>query len=194
MNVYFWKDAKDGKFHLYDLTTPSRPHEQTLDAQPTSASLATFFEEVARYPEGLVRYTLPGGGAGVAATTGKTKWYEWVGYAGLAIAVVGLGVLTAGANILATVCFAAGAIAGGLSARRPPGRQRAARHGDAVHRRARRRADRRRVRQRRRSGHHDQGGQRGGCPGRQPLVRAARDRRRHLRRRSAPERQACTPP
>jgi hypothetical protein len=116
MNVYVWKDDQDGKFHLYDLTTPSRPHEQTLDGQPTPAMLNTFFEEVARYPEGEVRYTLPEGGGGVARTTGKTKWYEWVGYAGLAVAAVGLALLTAGASLPATVCFAAGAIAGGLSA------------------------------------------------------------------------------
>ncbi|TMQ15512.1 MAG: DUF4157 domain-containing protein [Deltaproteobacteria bacterium] len=116
MNVYFWKDAKDGKFHLYDLTTPSRPHEQTIVGQPTAAMMNTFFEEVARYPEGEVRYTLPGGTAGIAPTTGKTKWYEWVGYAGLAIAAVGLAFLTAGASIPATVCFAAGAVAGGVSA------------------------------------------------------------------------------
>ncbi|HEY0388956.1 MAG TPA: DUF4157 domain-containing protein, partial [Gaiellales bacterium] len=69
MNVYFWKDATDGKYHLYDLTTPSRPHEQTLDGQPTAAMMNTFFEEVARYPEGEVRYTLPGGAGGVAPTT-----------------------------------------------------------------------------------------------------------------------------
>ena len=116
MNVYFWKDATDGKFHLYDLTTPIRPHEQIVDGQPTAAMMNTFFEEVARYPEGEVRYTLPGGTAGVAPTTGKTKWYEWVGYAGLAIAAVGLALLTAGASIPATVCFAAGAVAGGVSA------------------------------------------------------------------------------
>jgi hypothetical protein len=116
MNVYFCKDATDGKFHLYDLTTPSRPHEQTVDSQPTATMMNTFFEEVARYPEGEVRYTLPGGTAGVAPTTGKTKWYEWVGYAGLAIAAVGLAFLTAGASIPATVCFAAGAVAGGVSA------------------------------------------------------------------------------
>jgi hypothetical protein len=116
VNVYFWKDATDGKFHVYDLTTPGRPHEQTMDGQPTAAVLNTFFEEVARYPEGEVRYTLPGGGSGVAPTTGKTKWYEWVGYAGLAIAAVGLALLTAGASIPATVCFAAGAVAGGVSA------------------------------------------------------------------------------
>ncbi|HEX3757619.1 MAG TPA: hypothetical protein VHW23_02895, partial [Kofleriaceae bacterium] len=41
---------------------------------------------------------------------------EWAGYAGLAIAAVGLGLLTAGASVPATVCFAAGAIAGGVSA------------------------------------------------------------------------------
>jgi uncharacterized protein DUF4157 len=116
MNVYFWKDATDGKFHIYDLTTPSRPHEQTVDGQPTAAMMNTFFEEVARYPEGEVRYTLPGGTAGITPTTGKTKWYEWVGYAGLAIAAVGLAFLTAGASIPATVCFAAGAVAGGVSA------------------------------------------------------------------------------
>jgi hypothetical protein len=116
MNVYVWKDDKTGKFHLYDLTTPSRPHEQTVDGQPTAAVMNTFFEEVARYPEGEVRYTLPGGGSGVAPTTGKTKWYEWVGYAGLAVAAVGLALLTAGASIPATVCFAAGAVAGGVSA------------------------------------------------------------------------------
>jgi hypothetical protein len=116
MNVYFWKDAASGKFHLYDLTTPGRPHEQVVDSQPTAAMMATFFEEVARYPEGEVRYTLPGGSAGVAPTTGKTKWYEWIGYAGLAVAAVGLALLTAGASIPATVCFAAGAVAGGLSA------------------------------------------------------------------------------
>jgi hypothetical protein len=116
MNVYFWKDATDGKVHIYDLTTPSRPHEQTLGGLPTAAMLNTFFEEVARYPEGEVRYMLPGGSAGVAQTTGKTKWYEWVGYAGLAIAAVGLAMLTAGASIPATVCFAAGAVAGGVSA------------------------------------------------------------------------------
>jgi hypothetical protein len=52
----------------------------------------------------------------VAPTTGKTKWYEWVGYAGLAIAAVGLALLSAGASIPATVCFAAGAVAGGVSA------------------------------------------------------------------------------
>lgn len=63
-----------------------------------------------------MRFTLPGGTAGVAATTGKTKWYEWVAYAGLAIAAVGLAFLTAGASIPATVCFAAGAVAGGVSA------------------------------------------------------------------------------
>ena len=116
MNVYFWRDAADGKFHIYDLTTPSRPHEQAVDGPPTAAMLNTFFEEVARYPEGEVRYTLPGGAAGVAATTGKTKWYEWVGYAGLAIAAVGLALVTAGASLPATVCFAAGAVAGGVSA------------------------------------------------------------------------------
>jgi hypothetical protein len=116
MNIYFWKDATDGKFHLYDLTTPSRPHEQTVDGQPTAAMMNTFFEDVARYPEGEVRYTLPGGTAGIAPTTGKTKWYEWVGYAGLAIAAVGLAFLTAGASLPATVCFAAGAVAGGVSA------------------------------------------------------------------------------
>jgi hypothetical protein len=116
MNVYFWKDAKDGTFRVYDLTTPSRPHEQTIESQPTAANMGTFFEEVARYPEGEVRFTLPGGGAGAAPTTGKTKWYEWIGYAGLAIAAVGLGLLTAGASIPATVCFAAGAVAGGVSA------------------------------------------------------------------------------
>ena len=116
MNVYFWKDATDGKFHIYDLTTPSRSHEQTVDGQPTAGMMNTFFEEVARYPEGEVRYTLPGGTAGVAPTTGKTKWYEWVGYAGLAIAAIGLALVTAGASIPATVCFAAGALAGGVSA------------------------------------------------------------------------------
>ncbi|MBC7976578.1 MAG: hypothetical protein H7138_16515, partial [Myxococcales bacterium] len=67
--------------------------------------------DVARYPEGQVRYTLPGGSSGVAATTGKTKWYEWVGYAGLAAAAVGLALVTAGASVPATVCFAAGALA-----------------------------------------------------------------------------------
>jgi Domain of unknown function (DUF4157) len=116
MNVYFWKDDRDGTFHLYDLTTPSRPHEQTIDGPPTAAMMNTFFEEVARYPEGEVRYALPGGAGGVALTTGKTKWYEWVGYAGLAIAGVGLALLTGGASIPATVCFAVGAIAGGVSA------------------------------------------------------------------------------
>lgn len=116
MNVYFWKDPRDGKGHLYDLTTLGRPHEQAIDGEPTVTALATFFEEVARYPEGEVRYTLPGGAAGIAATTGKTKWYEWVGYAGLAVAAVGLGLATAGASVPATLCFAAGAVAGGLSA------------------------------------------------------------------------------
>jgi hypothetical protein len=116
MNVYVWTDERDGTFHLYDLTTPSRPHEQTVDGQPTAAMMNTFFEEVARYPEGEVRCTLPGGAGGVTPTTGKTRWYEWVGYAGLAVAAVGLGLLTAGASIPATACFAAGAIAGGVSA------------------------------------------------------------------------------
>lgn len=116
MNVYFWKDAADGKFHIYDLTTPSRPHEQTIEGEPTIAMMNTFFEDVARYPEGEVRYSLPGGTPGVAPTTGKTRWYEWVGYAGLAIAAVGLALLSAGASIPATVCFAAGAVASGVSA------------------------------------------------------------------------------
>jgi Domain of unknown function (DUF4157) len=116
MNVYFYKDAQDGKYHLYDLTTPSRPHEQTIDGSPTAAMMNTFFEEVARYPEGEVRYTLPGGGSGVGATTGKTKWYEWVSYAGLAAAAAGLALVTAGASVPATVCFAAGALAGAVSA------------------------------------------------------------------------------
>jgi hypothetical protein len=116
MNVYFWKDEKDGKYHLYDLTTPSRPHEQTIDGQPTAVMMNSFFEEVARYPVGEVRYTLPDGGSGVAATTGKTKWYEWVGYAGLALAAVGLAVLSAGASVPATYCFAAGALLGSVSA------------------------------------------------------------------------------
>ena len=79
-------------------------------------AMSTFFEDVARYPEGEVRYTLPGSASGVAVTTGKTKWYEWVGYAGLAIAGVALALVTAGASIPATVRFAAGAIAGGASA------------------------------------------------------------------------------
>jgi len=116
MNVYFWKDKEDGKFHLYDLTTPGRPQEQTLDGEPTAAMMNTFFEEVARYPEGEVRYTLPSGAAGVAPTTGKIKWYEWLGYAGMAVAAVGLAFLTLGASIPATVCFTAGATAGAVSA------------------------------------------------------------------------------
>jgi hypothetical protein len=116
MNVYFWKDDQDGKFHIYDLTTPSHPQEQTVDGPPTAAMMNTFFEEVARYPEGAVHYTLPAGGAGVAPTTGKIKWYEWAGYAGLVLAGVGLALFTGGASIAATVCFAAGAVAGGVSA------------------------------------------------------------------------------
>jgi hypothetical protein len=115
MNVYFWKD-EDGKYHLYDLTTPSHPTEQVISGPPTAAMMNTFFEEVARYPEGEVRYMLRGGAGGVAATSGKIKWYEWVGYAGMAVAAVGLAFLTAGASVPATVCFATGAIAGGLSA------------------------------------------------------------------------------
>lgn len=63
-----------------------------------------------------MRYTLPSGGAGVAPTTGKLKWYEWVGIAGLVLAGVGLVVLTAGASVPATVIFATGAVAGGVSA------------------------------------------------------------------------------
>ena len=118
MNVYFWKDDQDGKFHLYDLTTPGRPQEQKVDREPTAALLGTFFEEVARYPEGAVHYTLPGGAAGVAQTTGKTKWYEWAGYAGLLLAGAGLALFTGGASfaVAANVCLAAGAIAGGVSA------------------------------------------------------------------------------
>ena len=116
MNVYFWKDDHDGKFHIYDLTTPSHPQEQAVDGQPTAAMMNTFFEEVARYPEGEVRYTLPSGAAGSAPTTGKLKWYEWAGYAGLLLAGVGLALFTGGTSVAATVCFAAGAVAGGLSA------------------------------------------------------------------------------
>ena len=119
MNVYFWNDGpggKGGKFHIYDLTTPSHPQEQTVDGPPTAAMMSTFFEEVARYPEGAVHYTLPDGASGVAPTTGKIKWYEWVGYAGLVVAGVGLALLTGGASVAATVCFAAGAVAGGVSA------------------------------------------------------------------------------
>jgi hypothetical protein len=51
-----------------------------------------------------------------APTTGKVKWYEWAGYAGLVLAGVGLALFTGGASIAATVCFAAGAVAGGVSA------------------------------------------------------------------------------
>lgn len=116
VNLYVWKDDETGRYHLRDLTTPSRPHEQELDGPPTAARLATFFEEVARYPLGRVRVNLPSGEIATAATTGKTKWYEWVAYAGLALAGVGLALVTAGASIPATVCFAAGAIAGGVSA------------------------------------------------------------------------------
>jgi hypothetical protein len=114
MNVYFWKE--DGKTHLYDLTAVSQPREQVVAGQPTADIMNTFFEEVARYPKGSVHYTLPSGGSGVAPTTGKLKWYEWVGIAGLVLAGVGLVVLTAGASIPATVIFATGAVAGGVSA------------------------------------------------------------------------------
>lgn len=116
LNVYFWRDEQDGKFHIYDLTTPGHPQEQTVNGPPTAAMMNTFFEEVARYPKGAVHYTLPAGSAGVAPTTGKIKWYEWAGYAGLVLAGVGLALFTGGASVAATVCFAAGAIAGGASA------------------------------------------------------------------------------
>jgi hypothetical protein len=115
MNVYFWKEP-DGKTHLYDLTAVSQPREQVVAGQPTADIMNTFFEEVARYPKGSVHYTLPSGGSGVAPTTGKLKWYEWVGIAGLVLAGVGLVVLTAGASVPATVIFATGAVAGGVSA------------------------------------------------------------------------------
>ncbi|HEX3476085.1 MAG TPA: DUF4157 domain-containing protein [Kofleriaceae bacterium] len=116
LNVYVWRDEQDGKFHIYDLTTPGHPQEQAVNGPPTAAMMNTFFEEVARYPKGAVHYTLPAGGAGVAPTTGKIKWYEWAGYAGLVLAGVGLALFTGGASVAATVCFAAGAIAGGASA------------------------------------------------------------------------------
>lgn len=115
MSVYVWEDEA-GKFHVHDLTTPPRPHAQVLDGAPSVAAMNRFFEEVARYPEGTVRYVLPDGGEGSVQTTGKTKWFEWAGYAGLAIAAAGLALATAGASVPATVCFAAGAIAGGVSA------------------------------------------------------------------------------
>jgi len=114
MNVYYWTEP-DGKVHLYDVTAPNQPREQTIEGAPTAAAMATFFEEVARYPKGQVNFQLPGG-SGVAPTTGKIKWYEWIGYVGLAVAAVGLALATAGASVPATVCFAAGAIAGGVSA------------------------------------------------------------------------------
>jgi hypothetical protein len=115
MNVYYWQE-QDGRTHLYDLTTPSQPREQVVNGQPTAAIMNTFFEEVARYPKGQVKYNLPSGAQGVAPTTGKLKWYEWVGIAGLVLAGVGLAVLSAGASVPATVIFATGAIAGGVSA------------------------------------------------------------------------------
>lgn len=115
MNVYFWTDAGDGKVHLYDLTTPGRVHEQVISGPPTAATLDTFFEHVARYPEGEVRYLVPGGSSGAVRTTGKTRWYEWLGYAGLAVAAAGVALLTGGASVPATVCFAAGALAAGVS-------------------------------------------------------------------------------
>jgi hypothetical protein len=115
MNVYFWKE-QDGRTHLYDLTAATQPREQIIAGEPTAAAMNTFFEEVARYPKGSVHYSLPSGGGGVAPTTGKLKWYEWVGIAGLVIAGVGLVVLSAGASIPATVIFATGAVAGGVSA------------------------------------------------------------------------------
>jgi hypothetical protein len=115
MNVYYWQE-QDGRTHLYDLTAPSQPREQIVNGRPSAAIMNTFFEEVARYPKGQVKYNLPGGAQGVAPTTGKLKWYEWVGIAGLVLAGVGLAVLSAGASVPATVIFAAGAIAGGVSA------------------------------------------------------------------------------
>jgi hypothetical protein len=115
MNVYFWAE-QDGRTHLYDLTAPSHPREQIVDGQPTAEIMNRFFEEVARYPRGSVHYTLPSGGSGVAPTTGNLTWYEWLGLAGLVLAGVGLVVLTAGASIPATVIFATGAVAGGVSA------------------------------------------------------------------------------
>src|SRR5262245_43200024 len=115
MNVYFWKQD-DGKLHLYDLTRPGDVHEQSVDSPLTADIMHTFFEDVARYPKGQVHYTLPGGGDGVAATTGDKKWYEWFGIAALVIAGVGLAVLTAGYSIPATVIFAVGAAAGGVAA------------------------------------------------------------------------------
>jgi hypothetical protein len=164
MNVYVWKDEKDGKFHIHDLTTPSRPHEHTVEGSPTTAMMNTFFEQIARYPEGEVRYTLPDGTTGVAPTTGKTKWYEWVGLRRARDRRGWPGLPQRRSQRPSDRVFRRRCARGRRRCRRAPRRHSAARHGHDSDGRARRGADRRLVRQPRRDEHFREGRERSGDP------------------------------
>lgn len=115
LTVFAYQNPSNHKWVIKDLTNPKEPAGKEY---PTLSgdSLHDLLEEGSRLPAGSVYYRLPLGESGVVTTTGKRKWYEWLGLIGLGLGVIGLGLLTLGASVPATAVLLSGSVVGAVSA------------------------------------------------------------------------------
>lgn len=117
LNLFVYKDRSE--WHLVDLTNPKDPFDDTVDATNAPFPPDALFQKLnwkKHFPVGVVHFRLPGGRDGTVACTGKRKWYDWFADISLALAVVGITALTAGAGTVAAFAFAGAGIAGAVAA------------------------------------------------------------------------------
>ncbi|HEU5061074.1 MAG TPA: hypothetical protein VFU21_31300, partial [Kofleriaceae bacterium] len=134
LQLWVWRE--DNQWWLRDLTNPEKPFDchvpdpttgggryQMVPAEGFQPPPALFkqLDDKKKFPKGLIRYQTPGehGRSDQVVCHANKKWYEWVAEIGLALAAIGLALVTFGAGTVAVIgswVLAASAIASAVAA------------------------------------------------------------------------------
>jgi hypothetical protein len=133
LQLWAWQDD-GGRWTVRDLTNPEKPFDCHGDPEYRRVDKAGdrprwfpphhVFEQLndkKKFAKGIIRYQFPDSGHhGTVVCEAKKKWHEWVQDIGLAVAMVGLAMVTLGAGTVVAVygsyVLAASAIAGAVAA------------------------------------------------------------------------------
>ena len=135
LQLWVWQDDDEETWRIRDLTNPEKPFDGSAGSKeyrrvdnpavdrPPDVPPHNLFKQLddkKKYPKGLIRYEIPGTRwADQVVCHAEKKWYEWVQDIGLAVAAIGLGLVTFGTGTVAVVgsyALAASALAGAVAA------------------------------------------------------------------------------
>lgn len=121
--LYYWRDGNT--WYLKNITNPNRTYEVSATAKPGDTgpprALLQELNDPDRLPAGLIFYDIPGQIAGQVRTTDGLTWAKAFSYLGLALAAIGLTLITAGGAtpgivVAGSWVLAGSAVAGAISA------------------------------------------------------------------------------